>query len=65
MVNKATNKNLCSRCGAEIEEGYEYGKDEEPLCDECYFDNTEICPVCEGHFELDNEEEYFFITKES
>ena len=71
-----SNKHVCSRCGAEIEEGFEYGTDEEILCEECYLDETDICPICEGHFEpvggegrfheaVKDSEEYFFITKET
>ena len=75
-VGDMKEKLICSRCGAEIEEGFEYGTEEEPLCDECYYDDTDICPICEEHFEpvggegrfhdaVKEGEEYFFITKES
>ena len=67
-------KLTCTRCGDEITPGFEYGTEKRPLCEECYQDLTDICPVCEEHFTpLDGEdigliqtkegEEYFFITK--
>lgn len=67
-------KLICARCGDEITPGFECGTDERPLCEECYQDMTNICPVCEEHFTpLDVEdiglsrmregEEYFFITR--
>jgi len=70
----AEEKLTCARCGDEITPGFEYGTEANPLCEECYQDLTDICPVCEEHFTpLDGEdiglsqtqegEEYFFITK--
>ena len=70
----AERKEICIRCGEEITPGFEYGTEERPLCEECYYDITDICPVCREHFTpLDGEdtglsrtrdgEEYFFITR--
>ena len=67
-------KEICTRCGDEIIPGFEYGTEEHPLCEECYCDMTDVCPVCGEHYTpLDGEdtglsrtkegEEYFFITK--
>ena len=70
----AEEKLICTHCGDEITPGFEFGTEEHPLCEECYCDMTDVCPVCEEHFTpLDGEdiglsrtkegEEYFFITK--
>lgn len=67
-------KIICARCGEEIMPGFECGTEERPLCEECYYDMTDICPVCEEHFtplygediglsRTQEGEEYFFITK--
>ena len=72
--NCAKKKLTCARCGDEITHGCECGTEASPLCEECYQDLTDVCPVCEEHFTpLDGEdiglsqtregEEYFFITK--
>ena len=37
---------ICARCGEEIMPGFECGTEERPLCEECYYDMTDICPVC-------------------
>ncbi|MEG1585027.1 MAG: hypothetical protein RR361_08250, partial [Anaerovorax sp.] len=49
------DRNTCSRCGAIIDEGDEYGLPNlEIICPQCYADNFETCPHCGCVYENEN-----------